>query len=83
MVEQNGVMTEVDNRSVKLYNREPSIELSDWSDAYQLSFENINFLKYKNNETQLFCCSGNSINYYFNKTHDKKIISQIKELYPR
>ena len=57
MVELDGVMTEVDNRSVKLYSREHSIELNDWTDAYKCSFKNT---KFKNNETQLFFCSGNS-----------------------
>ena len=43
--ELDGVMTVVDNRSAKLFNREPSIELSDWTEAYQWSFENTYFLK--------------------------------------
>ena len=45
MLDVDGDMIELDNPSVKLYNKEPLIELSNLTDAYKWSLKGVNFLK--------------------------------------
>jgi hypothetical protein len=54
--EDTGEVVEEDNKNLKEFFKEPTIEFSDWVDAYKWSLYEKRFIKYRRDDEVFLCC---------------------------